>query len=230
LAHQANTMEDFFVYTAIYSAFLPVLAFFLFWSKSKSNKGFWIILIYSFYDYLTNIGLLYLSHKPLQVLLYRSYTLIEYLLFAYFLSLNIKSKGFKKIMLAASVAFCIFLVAYFLTRKVRGIDSINIGIETILILAFAFYFLFEQMNDTKNLFIYSKNTFWIILAMMLYLAGSFFIYIYASQLPTKEVARYWVFTNIFSILKNIFFTIAIVVHANNFPKKPPVNYKLYPLN
>lgn len=86
------------------------------------------------------------------------------------------------------------------------------------------------MKDTETLFVYSRYPFWIVLGMMLYLAGSFFIYIYASQLPPKELGKYWVFTNIFSILKNIFFTIAIILNANEKIGNKKINYKLYSLN
>jgi hypothetical protein len=90
------------------------------------------------------------------------------------------------------------------------------------------------MKDTENLFIYSRFSFWIILGMMIYLAGSFFIYIFATQfyLDEKTLAKYWIFTNIFSILKNIFFTIAIFINAysQDKVKKKSVNYNFYPLN
>ena len=65
----------------------------------------------------------------------------------------------------------------------------------------------------SDLFIYSRYSFWIVLGLMLYLAGSFFIYIYASQIPSAEVAKYWIFTNIFSIIKNLLFSIAILVNS-----------------
>jgi len=55
--------------------------------------------------------------------------------------------------------------------------------------------------------------------MLLYLAGSFFIYIYASQLNQEEILKYWIFTNIFSIIKNILFVIALAVHANQSQTK-----------
>jgi uncharacterized Tic20 family protein len=114
--------------------------------------------------------------------------------------------------------------------KVRGIDSIPIGIEAILILIFSFYYLYEQMKDTETLFVYSRYTFWIVLGMMLYLAGSFFIYIYASQLPPNQVGKYWIFTNIFSILKNIIFAIAIFINASEKANNSKTNFKLYSLN
>ena len=86
------------------------------------------------------------------------------------------------------------------------------------------------MNDTTNLFIYSKYQFWIILGMMIYLAGSFFIYIFANQLAPKDVAKYWFFTNIFYIIKNIFFSIAIILNAKQPVKKPPMKFNVHSLN
>ena len=223
---KTKTIENLFNYLAFYSDFLPILFFLLFWKKTKVNKGLWIVLVYSIYDFFTNIGLLYLSHKPSKVFLYSSYTFIEYFLFAYFVFITIKNRSFKKFIVYASLVFAIFLIIYNLIVKVVGIDSIPIGVEAILILIFSFYYLYEQMQDTEVLFVYSRHSFWITLAFMLYLAGSFFIYIYASQLPPKQIAHYWIFTNIFSILKNIFFTIGITIYSTQSSKKP-MNYKLY---
>ena len=183
---------------------------------------------------MTDIGLLYLDHKASRVFIYSSYTFFEYNLFAFALYSMIKSTGFRKIIVYLSILFSIFLIFYNINVKQRGIDSIPIGIETILVLFFSFYHFYEQMNDTQNLFIYSRYTFWIVIGMMVYLAGSFFIYIYAAQLTQAELAKYWIFTNIFSIVKNIFFTIAILVHVNQSKSSrkspPPMNYPMYTMN
>jgi len=100
--------------------------------------------------------------------------------------------------------------------------TIVIGVETILILIFAFYCLYEQTNDTSTLFIYTRSAFWIILGIVLYLAGSFFIYIFSSNLSEDERNKLWVITNGFSILKNIFFCIAIYI--NTKPPKESLRY------
>jgi hypothetical protein len=111
------------------------------------------------------------------------------------------------------------------------LDSIPIGIETILIFVFAFFYFFEQMNDTTDLFIYNKPSFWAVLGILLYLSGSFFIYIFANQITIKELGKYWIITNIASILKNILFAIAIYIQANQSQKKSSKkNYNLYPPN
>ncbi|MGV3530503.1 MAG: hypothetical protein ACO1OO_16485 [Flavisolibacter sp.] len=66
------------------------------------------------------------------------------------------------------------------------------------------------------------------------MAGSFFIYIFSNQLLSEgksdEVAKYWVFTNIFSILKNIFFVIAIILNAKEADPKKTTGYVNYKLN
>jgi hypothetical protein len=227
---KTKTIENLFNYLAFFSDLLPCLFFLLYFKKTKSNRAIWIVIIYSIYDILTNLGLLYLDHKPSRVFLYSSYTFFEYGLFASILYIFIANKKFRKFIVIISLCFSVFIIAYNLVVKVVGIDSIPIGVEAILILIFSFYYLYEQMQDTRSLFIYSRFSFWIVLAMLLYLAGSFFIYIYASRLATEQVGRYWIFTNVFSILKNIFFTIAIIKLASNKKEKKQEKYNLYPLS
>lgn len=178
--------------------------------------------------------MLYLAHQPTRAFLYYFFTFVEYSLFAFALYTLIKNAAFKKIILISCVAYLVFWIIYNFFFKSPGIDSVPIGIETILILVYSFYFLFEQMNDTSNLFIYSKYSFWVIFGILLYLAGSFFIYIFSNQLLSEgksdEVAKYWVFTNIFSILKNIFFVIAIILNAKEADPKKTTGYVNYKLN
>jgi uncharacterized membrane protein YedE/YeeE len=71
------------------------------------------------------------------------------------------------------------------------------------------------MNNTDNLFIYNKYEFWVIIGFLIYLAGSFFIYIYANQLDPKFIYNYWFLTNIFYIIKNVLFAIGIHTYVKN---------------
>lgn len=121
-------------------------------------------------------------------------------------------------MIAASIAFTVFLVFYYFNAKYRSVDSVPIGIQTILILIYAFYYFFEQMNNTSNLFIYSRYPFWIITGIMIYLAGSFFIYIFANQIDKKFLLNYWFLTNIFYSLKNLLFALGILFNVNQKKK------------
>ena len=146
--------------------------------------------------------------------LYQLFTVLEFILFIWLLHFHIKNKRSKKILLITGICFTIF---YFLFTALASehaqIDSIQIGVETIIILVFSYYYLYERMNDTNTLFIYNTYPFWIVIAIVLYLSGSFFVYIFVNYLSKDEIRKFWVITNIFSILKSILFAVAILIHA-----------------
>ncbi|HVT85373.1 MAG TPA: hypothetical protein VHD35_09215, partial [Chitinophagaceae bacterium] len=60
--------------------------------------------------------------------------------------------------------------------------------------------------------------FWFVIGILLYLGGSFFINILANHLSTEEVAKYSSVTNIAEVIKNILFTIAMIMYARQ-PKE-----------
>lgn len=172
----------------------------------------------------------FVAHRPLKIMLYAGYTFLEYAAFSYFIFLHIGNKKFKKIQLALSVLFFVFITVYSQAANFKRIDSIPIGVEAILIITFACYYLYEEMKDSTTLFIYLKPTFWIVFGIILYLAGSFFIYIYAGTLSKIEGQKYWYITNIFSIIKNVFFSVAILLHAKSQKQTTGYNLDLSRLN
>ena len=195
---------------------MPITLFIYFFNLCKVEKGLWIIVIYAAVYHLTTHLYLtdfFVSHQALR-LYYTLLTLFEFLSFSYFLRINIEDKVFSKVSLALVLSFSIFLPLYSIYAKFHKIDSLPIGVETIAILILSFYFFYEQMKNLSNLFIYNNYRFWIVLAFMLYLSGSFFIYIFADRIPGQELERYWVFTDIFYALKNILFFIAILVYVS----------------
>ena len=60
--------------------------------------------------------------------------------------------------------------------------------------------------------LYSTGEFWIIFGFLIYLAGAFFFYLYATQVPPEEFNNFWFVTFIFTTFKSIFFSIAFWVH------------------
>lgn len=136
------------------------------------------------------------------------------MLFIGFLGFHIKNKKARKVLLYTGICFTVFYISFSaLASNKDSIDSIQIGIETIIVLLFSYYYLYERMNDTNTLFIYNTYPFWVVIGMVLYLSGSFFVYIFTNFLSADELKKYWIITNIFSILKSILFTVAILIHA-----------------
>ncbi|HUC83420.1 MAG TPA: hypothetical protein VMR70_21085 [Flavisolibacter sp.] len=139
---------------------------------------------------------------------------MEFMLFIGFLGFHIKNKKARKVLLYTGICFTVFYISFSaLASNKDSIDSIQIGIETIIVLLFSYYYLYERMNDTNTLFIYNTYPFWVVIGMVLYLSGSFFVYIFTNFLSADELKKYWIITNIFSILKSILFTVAILIHA-----------------
>lgn len=183
-----------------------------------------MIFVYAISIFFIEI-LLYLDSDNL--FLVHFLTVVETIAFTSFLHIQTCKKIVKRLVLSIGLlfAFMTLLLSIF-SENMKLIDSIQIGIETIIILVFSFYYLYERMNDTTTLYIYSNFHFWVILGVVLYLSGSFFIYIFADSLPKNEVEKYWVVTNILSIIKNIFFAIAIVVNSKPPKSFPPSEFGL----
>ena len=146
-------------------------------------------------------------------LYYGGYTLIEYLSFALIFWLIINNTTFKKVIVALSILFILFQVAYYSTVKFRRLDSVPVGIETIIIFIYIIYYLFEQFKSTKAQSLYENYLFWVCIAVMFYLAGSFFFYILANHLDKSQISEYWYLSFNADIIKNTLFAIAILVYA-----------------
>jgi hypothetical protein len=235
---KTKTIENLFVNLAIYSDLLPVLLFFLFFKRIKKNSSAWVIISYLFFDFLINIALLYIPVK-FHNKTYPVATFFESLFFAYFFYLTVKKKSLRRAIIISSALLALtslsyyvytYYYAYGILRRTVHLDSVPIAIETIAIFLFSFFYFFEQINDTENLFVYNTPSFWGVLGILIYLAGSFFVYISANSISLQQLLQYWIITNIASIIKNIFFVIAIFFMASQTVKGKSLKYPSYTLN
>ena len=146
------------------------------------------------------------------------YTLLEYSFFAYFFWLCIQSKGFRKIIFLISILFGLYQFFYITSVNFIRLDSISIGIETILVFIYIFYFFYEFSKNTKDVFIYNHYGFWLAVGIMIYLGGSFFFYILINSLTESEIDKFSNMTYVAEITKNLLFAFSIFIY-----KKHPVN-------
>lgn len=179
----------------------------------------YFIVLYSLLFFTTNIIYLLFELDGYYRFYYGFVTLFEFIFFAAFIRTGIRNTTCKKVLTFSTIAFIFFLLIYTPNAKFVRIDSIPIGVETILILLFSFYYLFEQVNSETIEPLFNNYRFWILLGMLIYLAGSFFIYIFTSQLPYEQVMVYWRFIDVFLIIKNLFFLTGILVFCLQQSKK-----------
>jgi len=181
---------------------------------------FFIILVFqrsiiakSFYDSIKN-------------LFFALYTFIEFLFFLLIYWQNIKEKTFRIFVIATFSSFVIFQVVYFFSVENNKIDNIPVGIETLIIYTYIFYFFYDRFKNIDKQYIYNHYCFWISIGIMLYLGGSFFFYILGNHIPPKQLENYWYFTYIVEIVKNILFAIALIVYSHHNSKEKIPNQNL----
>lgn len=162
---------------------------------------FWLLFFY--YDIPKDFKKYYQS----------AYTFLEYSLFAFIFWKNINSKKIKRFILVASFFFLLFQIIYVITTGKNRLDSVPIGIETILILIYILFFFNEFSKTLDGSYIYNHYCFWVSVGILIYLGGSFFFYILINQLSKEQIEAFGNLTYLAEIIKNILFTSAIFVYT-----------------
>lgn len=160
--------------------------------------------------------------------LINSFTFFEFFFLALFLWINLINKKAKNSLVILSSFFFLFLIYFYISSHFSRIDSIPIGIESIIIISFSFYFFYEKIKNPSVSYIYSDYRFWILIGMITYLAGSFFIYIYGETLDAAAWRKFRILTVLFYIIRSVFFIIGIIVFIKTPKEKPKLTNKNIP--
>ncbi|HEY9705990.1 MAG TPA: hypothetical protein V6C58_26380 [Allocoleopsis sp.] len=125
---------------------------------------------------------------------------------------NLYSKKIRTAIIFLSAGFFAFLVFYYFKSKLIRLDSIPIAIETILLLTYIVFFFYEYLKKETTLYINNHYCFWLAFGILIYLGGSFFFYLSINHLNQAEVDTFGKITFIIEIIKNLLFSLSIVVY------------------
>jgi len=169
--------------------------------------------------YLLSFFLLNLYYDEFKLLLqkkyyYFVYTSIEYLTFAFLLRFFIENKTLKKYILFFSICFELFLVFYYMFSSFKRIDSVPIGIESILLFIYILFFFAQYFKSLHN-DIYENFSFWFVIGILAYLGITFFFNILANSLERESFAKYFFYSYLGDIIKNILFAIGIYHYSKS---------------
>ena len=204
------------------------LVFFLLFKKNNKEKTVRVIFFYTLYCILNEALGYYLQGEHLInpfIFFLALFTVLEFSFFCLFFYYAISIVVIKKIVLFTWLGFFIFsCIDFFYINKMGALGSVSIGIESILIIIMCVYYLYVQIRGSNNLFVYSTSNFWIIISFLIYLSGTFFLYIMADKMFYNETYRvqYNIINSAFNIIKNILLSVAMLmkpVSANNHDKR-----------
>ena len=113
-----------------------------------------------------------------------------------------------------------FSLCFIISQAVFGLnsqrlDSISVGIETILLFVYILFFFYDYSKNNRSGFIYHHPAFWLSVGILLYLGGSFFFNILVNHMSKDEIKIYQNITNFTEIFKNLFFTVAIFITSRH---------------
>jgi hypothetical protein len=203
---------------AYYSDILPIVFFLVFLNKIRHERILWVIFIYAIISFINVTLLLYVFRdNDLKGYFAMSiFTAIEFVCFVLVFIYLLKSEVLLSIVKVISLAFlffCIFSIVG--SNHQTQFDSIQSSIASLLIIMFSIFYFYEKINEPQLKFIYSDYHFWIILAFLIYLSATLFLYVYVTSLPRAEADEWWILNSIGNIAKNILFSIAIIKFVNN---------------
>lgn len=208
---KSKIIEKLFHYI---DTFTYLLLPFLFLLLNVKRKIGYILAIYGviFFTLLFSFYALPVSAKNIK-LYNTTYTFFEYSVFALLFYLNLKNKRSKIVIIAISVSFYIFQIIHYLFIENKRMDSIPIGIESIIILTFVVLFFLEILSSPESGYIYTHYCFWISVGLLIFLSGNFFMNILAETLPRSELDKYWFINYITDAIKTIFFSISLYYYS-----------------
>ncbi len=152
------------------------------------------------------------THSSVGQYVLPAFTIVEFSFLSYFFYLILPTPQIKNVIKIIWLAFTVFAVIdYFIINKMESLDSITIGIESITIIIFAIYFLYTNLKDSINFSVYSTFDFWIVITLLIYFAGTFFIYLLVeSNKENMEFRKVYIILNSsFNIVKNILLAVAM---------------------
>lgn len=149
------------------------------------------------------------------------YTFCEYSFLTYLLFQNIKMKKLRIVIVLFSIFFIAFLAYDFLSREAGRLDSMSVGIESILVFIYITFFFYQSFKSADNEYIFNQPGFWLCLGILIYLGGTFFFNILVNDIDETQTDKYWFLTFIADTIKNLFFCVSIIVYARNRHKQKP---------
>jgi len=208
---KSKIIEKLFYYIVAYSYLLLPLCFFLSGSKKKDT----IPIVIGLYGIICCLLLIYFFEMPKSFKPYfkTSYTFFEYIVFTFLFFINFRQKKIRIFIFFASFLFFLFQLFYVFTGKVKGLDTIPIGLETILILIYIIYFFYDFSKNVSTFYIYNHYGFWLAVGILIYLGGSFFFFILFDLLSKEQRNSFGNLTYLAEIIKNLLFALAIFMYA-----------------
>lgn len=159
------------------------------------------------------------------------FTLVEgtFLLY-FFYTLLKKQSSTQKIILSLGIIFWItWIVRAIFFKSFSVYDYFSQTIEFIILLILCLMYFFQKVKVSDTTFIYNTYEFWLVAALLIYCAGTFFSFFIPMNASERNQDTL-VFENISrlgSVIKNILIAISFFINPNKILKNQPNPNSIY---
>ena len=216
---------------SILSVFLPILVF-LFYSFNRKSRLKWVIFLLLLNSLTTDILSYYLAKQSTSNIgLIHTFTLVEgcFLVYFFYTLLKKQSSTKKAILALGTIFILIWVVRAAFFKSFFVYDYFSQTIEFIILLLLCLFYFFQKVKVTDAVFIYNTYEFWLVSALLIYCAGTFFSFF----IPMNAIERNTdtlVFESISrfgNILKSILITVAFCINSDKLLKNQPNPNSIY---
>ncbi len=204
------------LYIGFLAPLLPLLFFLLFKRKSQ-ERAVWVIFFYVLYCAINEFINLYLQQIDSRYVLqlFNIFTIAEFSFISYYFLIILRNESkTKNIIKLFWIGFTIYAVLnIFLNKSSRALDSIAMGIESLIIIILSTYYIFTQIKRVNHSSIFTDLHFWYTVTFLIYFSGTFFLNIMAESMRRNpEYQMLYFGINIgFNILKNVLLAVAMTM-------------------
>jgi len=139
------------------------------------------------------------------------FNLFQFCIFSILFITCIPNRKSKIFITALSTLNLLFLLIIHFQLKSK-FEFVSILTDSLLIFIYTLMFFYNEMNSSNNYIIYTSHKFWIVLACVIFYAGTLFVFLYTSDMKDKMYSALWNVVNlIFEIVKNTCFSIAFLL-------------------
>ena len=127
----------------------------------------------------------------------------------------------KKILPYVWILFIVFgLIDYFFITNEKTFNSITASVQAVLIIGLCLYYFFDQLKQPTPMVINTSINFWIIIAFLIYLSGTFFLYLMAENMIKDRAfyKQYAIINSSFNVIKNVLLSVAMLMKSGSSPK------------
>jgi hypothetical protein len=212
-------LPDLLIKIGLVADILPIF-FFLLFVRQNNEKRLWVVFFTTFasltVDTLQDFAQL---SRAMNFYLFVVFTIIEYTFFSAFFFLTLKTRLLRAAIVVGSIAFFLAALYNLFLDTNSSFDSISASSEAILIIVYSVFYFYEQLKTPEETFIYSTKSFWITVAILLYLAATLILFVSVSYLSPSDQQKLWQISIIANTTKNLLLTIAFAIKNERIDKR-----------